>query len=362
MTRWSVLGLLLALQSCGPLDGRACGSEQLNAADVRHQLSLAQSRIKSFYAVFEITSAPNTERPLGDILHREVGALTPAYVLHVNAHGNKEVPWSDDLRCQRTLMTPSAVLVDWTRWRAFQRWNWDYAKASSLPGSLPLEPLFKSTGLWPLDSRLAIKSSTGVPYALPLIAQDSSYSAGDPATVAWAGRECYILFRKGFDKLWLDSRKEWALVRRELYAAHTDRCIERFELSDHVEVRPMIWLPKTIRHIRFDPDRSGEEQSRVLTEYVCTVLSWRINDLAPESFVLARRPGELWLNPPENVPRQVTEGGEDYLDEVAAWVIRNGFSRSTVRQSATWLDVPSVGALLIAGTLIALAKRKSKDG
>ncbi|MEK6260679.1 MAG: hypothetical protein AABP62_18930 [Planctomycetota bacterium] len=358
MMRLLSLLFIFLLRHGGPFDGCASASEPQSAADIRQRLSETQSLIQSFHAVFEITSEPDEARPLGDILHREVGALTPAYVLHLNAHGNRKVPWSDDLRCQRALVTQTDVTVDWMRHRAFSRWNWDYTTESSLPGSLPQETFFKSTGLWPLDSRLAIRTRTGVPYALRLIAQDDSYSMGDPAVEVWGDRACHILLRKGFDKLWLDPHKGWSLVIRELYAEQTDKCVERFELSDHVEVAPTIWLPKRIRHLRFDSDRSTDERSSILTDYVCDVLSWKINEMTPESFTLANRPGELWLNPPDGVPRQVEEGGEEYLDEVTAWADRNGFSQSNIDGSTIWLDKISIVFLGISGVLIALARGK----
>lgn len=318
------------------------------AVEIRNELRHIQQQIRSFAATYELASEASAERPLGDLLHREVAMLEPGYILHLNAHGNSRVQWSDDLRAQRTLVTPTNVTTDWLRSRAYSVWNWDLFKEQALPGSLPLESFFRTTGIWPLDLRVVIKSRNGVPYPLRSIAEDDSYQLGDPPTEIIDGRDCYVLVRGQLDKVWLDPGRGCALMARELYREQSAVRLERFELSDHVELEPEIWLPRHVRHVRFDPDRDTET---VLVDFTYEVKEWRLNQLTPEAFKFQPRPGELWLNPPDKLPRQMEAGVDDYLDDVAAWVTRNGFSRTGNMPAAPMVDRISVLLFLAAGVL-----------
>lgn len=322
----------------------------VSGTDVRQRLAESAGRLESFHAVFEIRSPPDHENPLGDILHREVAAMQPAFVLHLNAHGNSQVDWSEDLRCQRTLVSGSDVKVDWVRQRAFQRWKWDWTTQDALPGSLPLESFFKSTGLWPLDQRLAIRNSHGVPYALSVIANDDRYVCPDQAFESINGCKCRVLLRAGFDKLWLDESRGLSLVARELYDSDDTRCTDRYELSAHTEAAPGIWVPCRIRHIKMNPDLS-RKADHVLVDYVMEVLKWKVNDLTADSFEFKLRPGELWLNPPNEIPCQVMPGGEDYVEEMTGWAVRNGYAKSHEGLSMILRDKLTIVCLAVGAML-----------
>lgn len=345
------LGVGLTLLLCGHSNVAALEGTPPQITEIQRRLRELYGSIKSFYAIYEISSSPDEDRPLGDLLHREVAMLAPAFVLHFNAHGNSRVHWSDDLRAQWAHVTPTTVTSNWIRNRTHSVWKWDSTKDSSLPGSLPQEWFFKATGLWPLEDRLAMKAENGIPFPLRLVAEDQRYSLADPPTEDVHGRLCHVICREGLDRIWLDLDRNCALVARELYEASTGKCLLRFEVTPQKQIVPGIWLPEQIRQIRFDPDRQVESTRFPLVDFECKVTNWRVNDLTEEEFLFHERPGEVWLNPPEKVPRQTQPGTEDYLDDVAAWIGRNGFAGKVKTEQVSLIDPFSVGAVALAGMI-----------
>src|SRR5262245_28742406 len=79
---------------------------QFSAAELRERIAAAQRRIQSFYVVYRSDDYQDAQsRARGAYLRRIVAAKAPGSLLHVNAHGTRDIDWRLDPDAQRAIIT-----------------------------------------------------------------------------------------------------------------------------------------------------------------------------------------------------------------------------------------------------------------
>jgi hypothetical protein len=289
-----------------------------SAGELCLHLDDAQKRVESLYVVYQSGDMSQTDPQLaaGSYLHRIVAANRSGYYLHWSAHGNDLMNWEDDPFQQR-------LFVDLNRWYNFNPvsnyfTSGELGREDPLPGSAPYEFVFAATGIWPL-SRPA-PQFRGEPYYLHQVASCGFYVFVRPNQEQVRGRWCHVLERPGVDRLWIDSERKGTLMAREIYDSKKGTLVQRFELSEHVEVSPNIWLPKKIRNMRFETRGSPTEPVKV-KDSVLTFLEISANSVHNDVFVFKPRRGALQING-SGPPTQIAGGGIEHLDRIVAWTCR----------------------------------------
>jgi hypothetical protein len=188
-----------------------------------------------------------------------------------------------------------------------------------VPGTVRDEIYFLATGLWPTSGRPAPHLAPREPYVLRDVGRSDLYSVVRPELEAVNGRWCHVLERPGRDRLWIDLERGCTLLRRETDAESSGPLASRYELGDHREVSPGVWLPSWIRNTQFDYQAPTEEaRRRRVIDAVIEVIESHANDMPDEQFVYRPVAGTFRLAPAE----QVVPGGLDHLDFLSGWVER----------------------------------------
>ncbi len=313
----------------------------LSAPELRAKLSECLQRIRSFRVVYRSYGYDPERFPAGTYLHRVVVAKAPYSLYHVSAHGHDALDWHDDYYQQRAYITRDHLYNEFPVNRSY--FDHEMKPSEGLPGTLPGEFFFLATGIWPLTAREPPRPD-GRPYMLSEVAASEEYSIVRPRQELVDGRWCHVLERPGYDRLWIDAERGCALLARETHSQLNGAMVQRIELGDHQEIKPGIWMPKTMRNVQYDwlcPDEAGRK--RIVLDGTFRILEIGVNDVEDEIFQFDPQAGAL-LDNGVNRPRQVREGGLDHLDDLLLWARKNASvpSISSGATSRWWALVPAL--------------------
>src|SRR5262249_33695398 len=119
------------------------------------------------------------------------------------------------------------------------------------PGTLGSLDFFMNTGLWPLEQRPGPRYGQ-CPCALRELASDQTYSVVRPLQEEVDGHWCHVLERPGSDRLWIDVARGCCLMARE-FCNPQDGCVAiRYDLGEHQEIEPGVWVTKRIGGIIYN--------------------------------------------------------------------------------------------------------------
>jgi hypothetical protein len=189
-----------------------------------------------------------------------------------------------------------------------------------LPGTLPGELFFLATGIWPLSGRDPPRPD-GRPYMLHEIAAESEYASVRAWQECVGGRWCTVLERPGYDRLWLDTDRGYALVARETQSKENGALVQRIELGEHREVVPGMWLPTWFRNIQFDYHAPTEQgRQRKVVNALHTVIELGVNDVCEATFEFHQLSGAIRTSREGSRGTQIKAGGLDHLENLVGWV------------------------------------------
>jgi hypothetical protein len=293
-------------------------SEKPAEAPLAQVLSLlrdSQRRIDAIQVSYRTSYDATESAHPGAYLHRMVALKSPCMVFHLNAHGHDELSWEDDPLLWRCWMTEDQWFEERTNSAMFSAGP--LSPNDPLIGSLPNEWIFWATGLWPLRDRPAPLLHGRVHYMLGDYVDEAPTIQLRPNQELIRGIWCHVLVRPGIDTMWVDVKRNASVVAREIYEDHLEQPMRRFELLDHVEVDPHVWLPMTIWDRRFDSDKSGKNVQPSGETVVFQIREWRLNsDVDDRLFHFSPSPGALWTNPPSGKPEQVDHFAEEHFTRV----------------------------------------------
>jgi len=291
--------------------------EQVKAA-----LLETANNLESLKVYYRSEYYTDPKAPPKSYLYRKVLAKSPYYLNHTNSHPCDALSWENDPFIQQ------AYIQGTIGFNIFPFRNnyfvMKYKSNDPPPGSLPGEFFFNATGIWPMNERKA-PTWKEVPCALRDVAQNANYDQVHPVQEKIDGRWCHILCWPNNDILWLDMERGAALLAREIYHFETGVLMFRYELSDHQEAAPDLWIPKKLRNIQFDYAAQTEEgRNRRVIDGFFDVEEMEVNTLTEADFDFTPPPGALLTydarEPNVKYPYQSVPGGEEMLDSIADWI------------------------------------------
>ena len=334
-------GLLITLSSGGPPTTPRPGQDGahpavLSATELREHIGIAQQRIESVYLVYRSDSYQGAEeRAAGTYVLRIIAAKSPGSILHLTAHGTRDQDWRLDFRAQRAIIASNRAVNVYDVNRAFV--EEELSSAAPLPGSLPGEPFFHATGVFPLKGRPAPKRiDDGSPSVLRDVAASREFNVVRPRLEELDGRWCHVLERPGADALWIDVEHGCALLAREAIDPKSGALMWRFECGGHLEKGPGIWLPAWIRYLQFDPNaRTADLRRRMVADSRIEILQAEVNSVGDESFSFSPPDGALRLDLRGRNHVQVHPHGVDHLDKLVDWTkqVRDASSKTDGKRS-----------------------------
>lgn len=328
---------------------------RLCATDIRERVLAVQQEIRSIRVEYRTYDYPDEEsRAVGAYLHRLVAAKAPASLLHLSAHGTRDVDWPDDPDAQRAIITSERAINSYDLNRVYIEEEWPAARL--LPGTLPTELFFHATGVYPLTGRPAPlrREDNKSPSVLRDVAASSAFSYVRPQQEMVNGRYCHVLENPGVEALWIDVDHGCALLARELYDVDTGDLMSRYECGAHREVAPGIWLPMWMRAVQFDfRARFASERTRRLSDSTYRVISIAANDAPDRLFTFRPPPGAVRLHPDTALYQQTAPGGLEHMQVLARWaqdVLASRWiadSTSTARNAMQRFGSIALGAALM---------------
>ena len=255
-------------------------------------------------------------------LYRKILSKSPYNLNHTNSHPCEAFAWDKDPFLQQ------AFIQGTIGYNIFPFRNTYFVMTlkldDPLPGTLPGEFFYNATGIWPMKEQKA-PTWREVPVALRDVAQNVNYDRVRPIQEKVDGRWCHVLCWSNNDVLWLDMERGAVLLAREVCNFETGTLMFRYELSDHQEAAPGLWIPKKLRNIQFDYAAQTEEgRNRRVIDGFFDVEEMEVNTLTEADFDFTPPPGALLTydarEPNVKYPYQSVPGGEEMLDSIADWI------------------------------------------
>lgn len=286
------------------------------ARELRRGLLATADKIKSLSVVYRSDDYDRKRYPEGAYLRREVTAKSPGSMHHVSAHGQAAMPWEDDPLQQAAWVTDRHLFLEFPMNRAYA--EQDLEPNAGLPGTLPNDFFLLATGIWPLDGRPAPRPMDR-PCMLRDVAKAEEFSVVRPRQERVDGRWCHVLESPGYESLWLDTERGFALLARETFIGKRHALVQRLEAGGHREAAPGIWLPRWMHNIQFDYEAPTEEgRQRRVIDARHEVLRAEVNRVDDGAFVFRPRAGSLLRSSGDSV--QAQPGGLDHLDHLVRWL------------------------------------------
>jgi hypothetical protein len=311
---------------------------QFTATELRGELLKSQDRIKSIRVSYRSEYYTDPKAPRNTYLYRVLAAKGPCSLYHLSAHPGAEFDWNEDPNLQ------VSYVQDTTSTTVFPFVNSYFVTAltpeSQLPGTLPREFFLQATGIWPITLREAPRwEEAGIPVALRDVAKSANYSVVRPFQEKVGGHWCHVLDWLGHDSLWIDVKRGCVLLAREAFIPSNGARVLRYELSEHRECVPGLWLPMKLHNIQFDYCATTQEgRGRKVIDGYLTVESLEVNDVADSLFDFKPSPGALLLSdsrsPGGKSPLQTAPGGLDILDRLAGWIRAHMRRDNSIRSTA----------------------------
>ncbi|MDP9173831.1 MAG: hypothetical protein M3O30_08195 [Planctomycetota bacterium] len=305
------MGLLLGLLACNAFADAPRATA--DAAGLCRGMVQQNSRAGAW--LFEYRSVAHDQHaiPAGGYFHVIVSAAAPDSYFSWGGHGTMNYAWREDPFQQRLFVKAGKAISE----RPFNRQYLSQKLDAGLPlpGTAPRELIFLSLGWWPLDlDKVAPpKMVRDGPVTIPDIARTPGYVVR-PMQEMSEGGWCHVLEFPGHDRIWIDTRKNCAIARREVLDPDSGEVIERIINHDLWEAKPGIWAPKAISISQFNEDDEGKRALR--TDFVITILTLRLNeDVDRKLFDFQSTAGNVLIYPDARF-EQTEPGGTEYLDDV----------------------------------------------
>lgn len=325
-------------------------SAPLSSPVLKQRLAKAQDRLWAWEVEYESAREDRSGVPTKSYVHRMVAAKAPARFFHWGSHGTPWYDWREDPYQQRLTVTSNRIIVEHPWARIFV--DKQLSPNDPLPGTAPEELLLMALGWWPLTQRPSATLVDKLPAALSAVAKSSAYQAR-PQLEQVNGRWCHVLEYPGRDQLWLDVERGCAVVARQISYPAQDR-VHRVEFSNFREMLPGIWAPFTLRNIHYERAPDGA-LGKAVHDATLTVLRVRLNEQVEDArFEFKPLPGSVGQIGDRPL-RQVVPGGEEYLDDVVAWIRRYSPGVKMPKSQTGWINWSDLGLGALLGGVVVLA-------
>jgi hypothetical protein len=184
------------------------------------------------------------------------------------------------------------------------------ARVMSWP--LRCDLLFECIGWWPPDDPSTPPDDP--PFCVDLALARPGYTAR-PVREQVDGVWCDVVERPGRDVIWLDPMAGFAIRRREVFLFSPPVPVMRYELSDHREYAPGVWLPQQIRRILLAPRRAASGVAAIDRDGDCRLVHAEVNRVSDDLFNFTSPPGTLVHDRNTGRTHQIP-GGLDHFDHV----------------------------------------------
>jgi hypothetical protein len=316
--------------------------------EVREGIARARAGIQSLLVEYTLTSLdPVTGNP-GPVTSRHVIAARGALRFGRNVHSSESVPENLDLNRNELYFTGKTLDVFYPALGYYETSE----ENARLPYSWKVRGdfFFECLGWWPPQDRSRPPRSESPLYLHEALSNPGYRLHGGTHPVD--GVPCRLLELAGADKLWVSPSEGYALRRREVYSAKAAQLATRYELSDHREVAPQVWVPWRVRRILYDVRKDrGTATPAVAMDTLGSVLRVEVNNVPERLFHFTPPPGTLVQNRDSGQTFQVP-GGLPLLDSITA-VARGRAARyarlprkGAARNEPTW-----AGAALLVGVV-----------
>ncbi len=218
---------------------------QISDEEAKSQILVAQKRIVSWAIEYKSLPKSSVDATDGAYVHRIIIARSPDCYSHWGAKGNAGFQSIDDPFQQHFVMKSTTTMNEFPLDRVIFKDS--LAPADPLPGSMPEELLFAFTGWWPFPDKPCPTIDGKVSTSLARIAQSKHYQLQE-FEESVSGVNCHVLSFEGRDRLWLDPKRGWAIIARELYGAR-GVVLQRLECGELTEAKPRIWVPTRVRNL-----------------------------------------------------------------------------------------------------------------
>ncbi|HEV3303885.1 MAG TPA: hypothetical protein VG055_29800 [Planctomycetaceae bacterium] len=247
--------------------------------------------------------------------YRTLCLMRGGYLFQGFAHGGPGRGWEDDPFRKQSYLCQQAVHTYFPFSRRFHGGD-----KSGFPSSteLPMTTFGSyliATGLWP-QGYWRPPTWMGQPVTLDGIATDVKTPLRIAPQLEVVNQTwCHVVHFGDHQTLWVDADRGCCIVAR-LYTSGEKELSKRFDLYEHVEVLPGIWLP-TQMLITIDKANDSGAAAR---QGMSVIDQLTVNTVAAEFFRPTIPPG-AYCEAGEHVG-QVVAGGEDLLDEIGHWLAR----------------------------------------
>jgi hypothetical protein len=211
-----------------------------------------------------------------------------------------------------------------TKYRTFNRQVIHFARfpaGSEIPNLIASDVLFLFLPPWPLTNYPSPHNKSMIFMIFSINAALSSGTYKPTLQRQLIGDQlCWeIRSPDGNDRIWLADDKDLCLMRREWLNPKTGAKLGEIRTRRVAEVGSGLWMPVEIEDIQYSSSAAVETNSPPTSRVITRVLSWRLGSDVPMGvFQPSLKPGSIELIEPGKF-RQLSSGGTEYLDEVAAF-------------------------------------------
>jgi hypothetical protein len=258
----------------------------------------------------------------------------------MSAHGHGDLSIADDPLRQEAYVEDSSFYNVYPLNRIYL--HMPLSANERLPGTLNDEFFFSATGLWPLRSRPVPNVLDG-PYMFTELVTSDRYRFAEKRNATIEGVRCEVIERDdGADRLWLDLSRGYCLLRRELRDPRKNALVARYDLRNHTEVQPQVWLPRRIYNKQYEnpPVPNAQRETHPEIDSVIEVLELETSPLDARLFRYEPPPGsvERYLDRAK-APRQTHAGGKEHLEFLVEWMRRTanvGANQKKAKGTSAW--------------------------
>ena len=277
------------------------------------QIGCAASIHIRYHSVAEWDANELKAPPAGAHVDVEVRQMRPFYFGVEIHHGTATIPSARDPFQVAYCLDEQRFHISFPFNRTFSVRSW--AKSDRLPGSLPGELCVNATGIWLLSGRPSPQQN-GVSLALGDIMHSDKYALRSYLEEVM-GTWCHVIEWPGRDVLWVDCRRSAALVAREIFSDDAHSPAVRYDLLEHVLLagnpEAGLWFPRRVRSTAF----RGTDDRTIIRNVQIQIDAAVVNGLTQSNFAFVVPDGGVSV---DGEPRQVSAGGEEYLQTVASWI------------------------------------------